>query len=112
MGYRRTRKHKSRKSKSRKYRRQRGGDEQPVTSTETNITGTIDEYLNEANELIGTVKKETETTVSDLFNSIGSVFSSNNSQSTTPQATTPQPTTPQTAGRKRRRRKHKKTHRK
>jgi hypothetical protein len=100
MGYRKTRKNKSRKSKSRKYRRQRGGDEQPVTSTETNITGTIDEYLNEANELIG-------TTVSNLFNSIGSVLSSNSSQSTTSQSTIPQ-----TAGRKRIRRKHKRTHRK
>jgi hypothetical protein len=102
MGYRRTRKHKSRKSKSRRYRRQRGGDEQPVTSTETNITETINTSLNEANKVIGDVKKETETTVSDWFGSIGSMFSSSDRT---------QPTTLQTAGRKRRR-KHKRTHRK
>jgi hypothetical protein len=103
MAYRKTRKHKSRKSKSRRYRRQRGGDEQPPTNEQqTNITETINTSLNKANEAIGDVKEKTESTVSGWFGSIGSMFGATDNN---------QPTTPQTAGKKRRR-KHKRTHKK
>jgi hypothetical protein len=74
---RRTRRHKNIKSRrTRRYRKQRGGDEQPIVQTQTNITETIDQTLNTANTSIGDAKNEVEKTVSGWLDSVSSLFSS------------------------------------